>query len=212
MRHTRLLLIPLFMVFLLACGLASGIKGIQSAETQLPSFLTSAPTTFGSVETMAAAAQPTNNCPATPTAGGLNVGLDNAKSVLQVTKQFTFTDGTVNGQPASTATLASDAAGAFSAISTGFSAQFIGDPCNLSEIKVTIPRLDQTTVDQGIAVTTILFSGVLPPEVTLGLLTWLSENYANVKVGDQQQATYGKIQFTLQRDQTNMLLDVLPAQ
>ncbi len=117
---------------------------------------------------------PTSSCPSTPTAGGLGVRLDTAKSVLQTTGQFTFTDGSVNGQPASTATLASAAAGAFSAISNGFSAQFIGDPCNLSEIKVTIPRTDQqATVDEGIAVTTVLFSGILPPEVTLGLITWM---------------------------------------
>jgi len=200
------------MLFVLACGLSNGIQQIQQAATQLPGLLTSAPTELGAVETAVASLQPTNNCPGTPAAGGLGLGLDNARSVLQMTGQFTFTDSAMNGQPVSTATLASAASGTFSAISNGFSAVFMGDPCNLSEIKATIPRTDQqTTVDQGIAVTTILFSGVLPPEVTLGFITWLSQNYANVAVGSQQQTTFGKIQFTLQRDQTNMMLDVLPA-
>ena len=213
MRHTRLLIIPLIMLFLIACGLSNGIQQIQQAATQLPGLLTSAPTELGAVETAVASVQPTSNCPGTPSAGGLGVRLDNARTVLQMTQQFTFTDGTVNGQPASTATIASAASGTLSAISAGFSAVFIGDSCNLSEIKVTIPRTDQqTTVDQGIEVTTVLFSAVLPPETTLGFITWLSQNYANVTVGSQQQTTFGKIQFTLQRDQTNMVLDVLPAQ
>lgn len=210
MRPIRLLLIPFVMLFVLACGLSTGI---QQAVTQLPNLLTSAPTALGEIETMAASAVPTNSCPGTPSASGLGVQLDNAKAALQATKQFTFMDSTMNGKPVSTATLASDAASTFSAISSGFSAQFIGDSCNLSEILVTIPRTDQqTTVDEGLGVTTVLFAGILPADVQLGFLTWATQNYANVPVGGQQQTTFGKIQFTLKRDQTNMVVDVLPAQ
>jgi len=209
MRRTRLLIIPLIMLFLLACGLANGIN---QAVTQLPGLLTSAPTALGVVETAVASLEPTSSCSGTPTAGSLDVQLDTAKSVLQMTGQFTFTEGSQNGQPVSTAVLASTAATTFSAISSGFAAQFTGDPCNLSEIKVTIPRTDQqNTVDQGIAATTALFSSVLPPQVTLGLFTWIAQNYSNLAVGSQQQTTFGKFQFTLQRDQNNMLVDVLPA-
>ncbi len=212
MRHTRLLIIPFVMLFILACGLSNGIQQLEQAATNLPDLLTSAPTAFGAIETAVASVVPTSSCVGTPTAGNLGLQMDQARSVLQATGQFTFTDGSVNGQPASTATLASTAAGAFSAISSGFSAQFIGDPCNLSEIKVTIPRTDQqATVDEGVAVSTTLFSGILPPEVTLGFFTWMAQNYGNMTVGGQQQTTFGKIQFTLQRDQTNMLVDVLPA-
>src|SRR5512137_229480 len=145
MRHTRLLFIPLIMLFVLACGLTNGIQQIQQAVTQLPEVLTSAPTALGALETLAATAMPSNQCPAAPAAGGLGVSLVNAKAVLQMTQQFTFTDGSAGGQAVSTATLASAAAGTFSAISEGFSAQFIGDPCNLSEIKIIIPRTDQQT-------------------------------------------------------------------
>jgi hypothetical protein len=210
MRHSRLLIIPFLMLFIMACGLSNAV---QQVETQLPGALTNAPTALGFVETAVASVVPTSSCTGTPSGAGLGLQLDVTRAVLEKTGQFTFTESTANGQPVSTATLASTAAGTFSAISSGFSAQFIGDVCNLAEIKMTIPRTDQqATVDQGIGVTTVLFSGILPPEVTLGLFTWLAQNYGNVTVGGQQQTTFGKFQFTLQRDQANMTLDVLPAQ
>jgi hypothetical protein len=212
MRKTRWLVIPFLMLFVLACGLSNGIQQIQQAATQLPDILTSAPTALGAIETMAASAMPPSNCPANPSAGGLGIALDHAKTVLQATQQFTFTDGTVDGQPASTATLASAGASTFSAVSNGFSAQFIGDPCNLSKILVTAPYTDQQeTVDQGLAVVSVLFSTLMPLDVQLPLLTWLSQNYSNVPVSGQQQTTIKNLQFTLQRNQTSMVLEIVPA-
>jgi hypothetical protein len=210
MKHTRLLAIPVIMLFIVACGLSNGIQQIQSAVTQLPGVLTSMPTELGGIET-AASAQTSSNC-TTTTPGGLGITLDKVKSVLQLTQQVTFTDGTVNGLPVSTATLSSTSASSFPSISNGFSAQFIGDPCNLSEIKVTTPRTDQqATVDEGIGILNILFAGFMPPEVDLPLLTWLSENYGNVPVSGQAQTTIGQMQFTLQRSKTNTItLDILP--
>jgi hypothetical protein len=213
MHKKRFLIIPLVMVFLLACGLSNGIQQIVNVATQIPGVLTSMPTALGPMETAAAQQQSASSNCGTPTSGGLGVDLSNAKSVLQLTQQVTFTDGTVDGKPASTATLVGAGASTFPAISNGFSAQFIGDPCNLSEIKVTIPRTDvQATVDQGIGALNIMFSVVLPPSVQLSFLTWLTENYANVQVGSQLQTTSGNMQFTLQRSQTDMTLDVLPMQ
>jgi hypothetical protein len=210
MKHTRLLAIPVIMLFIVACGLSNGVQQIQSAVTQLPGVLTSMPTELGGIET-AASAQTSSDC-TTTTPGGLGITLDKVKSVLQLTQQVTFTDGTVNGQPVSTATLSSTSASTFPSISNGFSAQFIGDPCNLSEIKVTTPRTDQqATVDEGIGILNILFAGFMPPEVDLPLLTWLSENYGNVPVSGQAQTTIGQMQFTLQRSKTNTItLDILP--
>jgi hypothetical protein len=212
MRPIRLLLVPLMMLFVLACGLSNGIQQIQQAATQLPDILTSAPTALGVVETMVASAVPPSNCPATPTAGGLGIASDRAKTVLQATQQFTFTDGTVDGQPASTATLASAGASAFSAISNGFSVQFIGDPCNLSRILITAPYTDQqATVEQGLAASTILFSSLMPLDVQLPLLAWLSQNYSNLPVAGQQQTTIKNMQFTMSRTQTEMSLEIIPA-
>jgi len=210
MKPTRLLAIPVVMFFILACGLSNGVQQIQSAVTQLPGVLTSMPTELGGIET-AASAQTSSDC-TTTTPGGLGITLDKVKSVLQITQQVTFTDGTVNGQPVSTGTLSSTSASTFPSISNGFSAQFIGDPCNLSEIKVTTPRTDQqSTVDEGIGILNILFAGFMPPEVDLPLLTWLSENYGNVPVSGQAQTTIGQMQFTLQRSKTNTItLDILP--
>jgi len=212
MRPIRLLFIPLIMLFLLACGLTNGIQQIQQAVTQLPEVLTSAPTALGALETLAATAMPSNQCPDIPAAGGLGVSLVNAKAVLQMTQQFTFTDGSLGGQPVSTATLASAAAGGFSAISDGFSAQFIGDPCNLSEIKIIVPRTDQQdSVDQGIQAVNLVLVGTLPVDVQFSFFSWLSQNYSSVAVAGQVQTTIKNMQFSLQRDQTSMLLDILPA-
>jgi len=206
-----LLAIPVIMLFILACGLTNGIQQIQSAVTQLPGILTSMPTALGGIETVAAG-QTSSDC-STSTTGGLGITLDRVKSVLTLTQQVVFTDGTVNGLPTSTAALSSTAASSFPTIASGFSAQFIGDPCNLSEIKIVTPRTDkQSTVDEGIGVMNILFAGFMPPEVQLPLLAWLSEKYSGVPVSGQEQTTIGQMLFTLKRtDATTMTLDIVPA-
>jgi hypothetical protein len=213
MRKNRWLVIPFFMLFVLACGLTNGIQQIKEATTQLPGLLTGAPTALGALETMAASAIPPSNCAATtPSAGGLGIVLDRTKSILEATGQLTFTDGTVAGQPASTATLSSAGASSFSAISNGFAAQFIGDPCNLSRILIKAPYTDQqATVDQGLAAATLLFSTLMPLDVQLPLLAWLSENYSKVPVSGQQQTTIKNMQFTLSRTQSEMTLEIVPA-
>ncbi len=211
MRPIRYLAIPLIMFFLLACGLTSGIPQIQQAiNTQLPGVLTSMPTALGAVETAAAGAS--GNC-GTPTPGGLGINLNTVKSILSVTQQLTFTEGTLNGQPVTTATLASVGATTFPTIAAGFSAQFIGDPCNLSEVQVTIPRTDQqSTIDEGLGIINVIFATFLPPDVSLQFLNWITQKYASVPAGGQEQTTIGKMQFTLKRSQDNiMTLDILPA-
>jgi hypothetical protein len=208
MRRTRLLAIPLIMVFLLACGLANGISGIA---TQLPGILTSAPTTFGAVETLSSQ-QSSSNCPATPTAGGLGISLDQVKSLLQATQQFVFTDGTVNGKPASTATLGPTMTASFPDIAAGFSAQFIGDPCNIGELIISMPRTDkQATVDQALGIVDVLIAAFLPSGDQLAVVDWLTQNYGSIKVGEKVQKTLGSMQFTLTRSQTEMVIDTVPA-
>ena len=212
MRKFRWLVMPFLLVFLLGCGLISNIQNIKNAaSTQIPEILTSAPTAQGMIET-AAAQQVPSTCTGTPTAGGLGVSFDTARKVLEMTQQFAFTNGTANGQPVVTATLTSSAATTFPAIAQGFTAQFFGDVCNLSRVTVTIPRTDQQdTADQGMGILNMVLAGSLPPDVQLSFLTWVSQNYANMAVGDQQQTTIKTMQFTLQRNQTSMVLDIVPA-
>jgi hypothetical protein len=208
MRRTRFLAIPLVMVFLLACGLTNGISGIA---TQLPGILTSVPTALGAVETLSSQ-QSSSNCPATPTAGGLGISLDQVKLVLQATQQFVFTDGTVNGQPASTATLGPALTASFPDIATGFSAQFIGDSCNIGELTISLPRNDQqATVDQAVGLIDVLIAAFLPSGDQLAVINWMTQNYGTIPVGGQAQTTAGSMQFTLTRSQTEMVLDILPA-
>jgi hypothetical protein len=211
MHSRRFLVIPCLLLFMLACNMISRAQSIQNAvSTQLPSLLTNVPTVQGMLETIAS--QSTSACPGTSTTGGLGLSLDHAKAVLQATQQFTFTDSTVTGQPASTATLSAGGASTFSAISSGFSAQFIGDPCNLSRILVTAPYTDQPeTVTQGLTVTNSLFTTLLPLDVQLPLLAWLATTYSNVPVSGQQQTTIKNMQFTLSRTSAEMNLEVVPA-
>ncbi len=209
MRRTRLLAIPLVMLFLLACGLTNGISGIA---TQLPGILTSAPTAFGAIETLSAQ-QSSSNCPATPTAPGLGISLVQVKTFLQATQQFVFTDGTVNGKSASTATLGPTLTASFPDIAAGFSAQFIGDPCNISELTISMPRTDQqATVDQALGIVDVLIAAFLPSGDQLAVINWLTQNYGSIKVGETVQQTLGSMQFTLTRSQTQMVIDVVPAQ
>jgi len=208
MRRTRFFAIPLIMLFLLACGLTNGISGIA---TQLPGILTSVPTALGAVETLSSQ-QSSSNCPATPAASGLGISLDQVKTVLEATQQFVFTDGTVNGLPASTATLGPALTASFPDIAAGFSAQFIGDPCNIGELTISLPRNDQqTTVDQAVGLIDVLIVAFLPSGDQLAVINWMTQNYGTVPVGGQSQTTAGSMQFTLTRSQTGMVLDIVPA-
>jgi len=227
MNKKRWLVVPLILLFTLGCGLISQAQDIKNAastalpaisteltaiSTQMPALLTGVPTAQGFIET-AAAQFPTSSCTGTPTSGGLGISLDTTRTVLQMTQQFTFADGTADGQPAVTATLTPTGAASFPAIAQGFSAQFIGNVCNLSRVSITIPRTDQQdTADQGVSALNIMLAGTLPPDVQLTFLTWVAQNYPDVPVSGQQKTTIKTFQFTLQRSQTNMVLDIVPAQ
>jgi hypothetical protein len=233
MRKNRWLVIPFLMLFLMACGLISGVQGLQNvvstnlpavqtaastdlpaletaASTDLPALLTAVPTAQGFLET-AAAKIPTGACNGTPSTGGLGVSINTARTILQMSQQFAIADGTADGQPAAIVTLTANGASNFPAIAQGFTTQFIGDPCNLSRITITIPRTDQQdSADQGTSVLNIVLTGTLPPDVQLSFLTWVAQNYANVPVSGQQQTTIKTFQFTLLRNQTSMVLNILP--
>jgi len=224
MHKNRWLVIPFFMLFVMGCGLISGVQGIQNAattqlpalqtaaSTEFPALLTSAPTAQGMLSTLEAGQQASGTCPNTPAPGGLGISMDTARTVLQMTKQFAFADGTSNGQPAVVVTLTTDGASTFPAIAPGFTAQFIGDPCNLSRISVSIPRTDQSdTADQGVSALNIVLAGTLPVDVQLSFLTWVSQNYPSIPVSGQQQTTIKTFQFTLQRNQNSEILDIVPA-
>ena len=233
MRNKRWLVIPFILLFTLGCGLISQAQDIKNAastdlpalqtaastdlpalqtaaSTALPALLTGVPTAQGFIETVAAQL-PTSACTGTPTAGGLGISMDTARTVLQMSQQFAFADGTADGQPAVVATLTTTGASTFPAIAQGFSAQFIGNVCNLSKVSVTIPRTDQQdTADQGVSVLNFVLGSTLPPDVTLSFLTWLTQNYPNVAVSGTQQTTIKNMQFTLQRNQTSMVLNIVP--
>ncbi|MGD0877496.1 MAG: hypothetical protein ABSA01_05030 [Anaerolineales bacterium] len=234
MRKKQLLVLPFLMIFAMGCGLISGVQGLQNAattalpavetaastdlpavetaaSTDMPALLTAVPTGQGMIETMAAGQTGSSNCPSTPTAGGLGISIGTAKTLLQMSQQFAIADGSVGGQPAAIITLTPSGASSFPAIAQGFTAQYIGDPCNLSRISITIPRTgQQDTADQGVSVLNIVLTGTLPVDVQLAFFTWVTQNYPTVPVSGQQQTTIKTFQFNLQRNQTSMVLDIVP--
>jgi hypothetical protein len=201
--------LPLFLLVSLGCGLASGIQQLQSAATQLPGVLTSAPTMLGPMET--AAAQYTPPSGSSSSGGTQGFSLTNAKLILQMTQQFEFKDGTVDGKQASIATLSASGKAALPAMGSAFSAAFIGDPQNLDSIKITAPRdSSQDSVDQAIGLDNVILTGLLPTDVSVSFATWLTENYAGVAVGGKMDKTIGSMQFTLERTSDTETLTVTP--
>jgi hypothetical protein len=215
MRTKRWLVIPFLLVFMFGCNLYSGVQDIKkikdAASTQMPAILTSAPTAQGMIETVVAQ-QSSSSCSGTPQTGGLGVSVTTARTVLQMTQQFAFADGTVDGQPAAIATLTASGAASFPDIAQGFSARFIGNACSLDRISVIVPRSDQqATADQGTEAVNMVLTGVLPVDVQFPFLAWITQNYADLAVSGKQQTTIKNMLFTLQRDQTNMILEIVPA-
>jgi len=208
MRNVRwMIVLPVFLLAALGCGLLSnvqnGVQQIQSAATQLPGMLTAAPTMLGPMETAAAQY--------TPVASGQGLVLQNIKLVLQMTQMFAFTDGTVDGQPAVTAKLNDAGANKFPELKSTFSAEFIGDPASLSQIRITTPRTDaQSTVDEGIGLDNVILSSVMPAEAEPEFLSWLTANFGSVPVDGKLDKTIGNLQFTLERTSTTETLTVTP--
>lgn len=215
MRKIRwMIALALLLVTSLGCGLLSnvqnGVQQIQSAATQLPGMLTAAPSMVGPMETAAAQMTAPSGSGSSGAAQGLSI--DNLKTILQVTGEVKFTDSTVGGQPATIATLSDTGVSTFPAMGTAFSATFIGDTSNLSQIKIAAPRSDaQDTVDQGIALNNLMLSGVLSPSVQVSFSTWLTENYAGVAVGGTLSKTVENVQFTLDRTAATETLTVVPS-
>ena len=217
MRQTRIVLsISVLVMALLAC---QAVTRLRTAQSEIPAMLTAAPTMLGALGT--AAAEFTPPAPGTGTeqpadgssnsAGGLGIKLADVKSILEATQQFTFTDGSLNGQPAAIASLSSDFAASAPALADGFSAVFAGDPKNLNEIKITIPYSDdQKVVQAGLSMMTVLFAGILPPDVLISFMPWVTDNYSKLQVDGTQEMTARNFKFTLSRTQTSVVLDITP--
>ena len=207
-------------ILVLASLACKTVTGLASPGNGIPAMLTEVPTALEALGTAAAEITPPvevattgpDSGSNTPSTTGLGISVDNIKTIMQASQQFTFTDETVNGQPAVVARLSSTAAAAMPA-GADFSAAFIGDSSNLGEIKISMPySTDQTAVDSAMGMVTVLFASILPPDVLFTFLPWLTENYSKVPDGGSQQMTAGKFKFTLSRSQSIMLLDILPAQ
>jgi len=206
MRIARYLVIPVFLVALLGCGLTNGI---QQEVNQLPAALTSMPTAMEAMSTMAAGQLPAAN--AAPSAGGLNIALDSVKKVQQ-SGRFSFTDTTENGQPVSTAVLTTLTKNEAPGVGDKFSARFIGNPADLSQILVTVPTTqDPATAFSEIGLIGDVLSSGLSTDVKTTFIPWLTQSYTALAPGGEKQTTIQNLQFTLKESQTEITLEVDPA-
>lgn len=225
MRQTRIFAtISLLILALSACGSPTPAQEVPTVipttvATEVPTAILETPTAAMPLETATSEAMPTVESTATTsgsipvTGGGLGIKLDDIKGVMQATQQFEFSDGNVDGKPASIAKLTSSAATTFPTLASGFSAAFVGDPADLSEIKVTLPRsADQSSVEESVKVITLMLAGILPANVQNQFLTWMNQNFSDIPVGSSKDTTIENFKFTLSRTATSMVLDVVPAQ
>jgi hypothetical protein len=210
----RLKIITSISVLLLAMLACNAANGIQLAQTELPAMMTAVPTMLGPVGTAAAEFTPPAipNTGGTTTPGGLGIALKDVRTVMDASQQFTFTDGSADGKPAAIANLSASAAANMPGLAQSFSAVFIGDPANLSEIKITVPNSsDQAAVDAGTTMMTVLLTGILPPDVLISFVPWLTQNYSSLPVDESKTMTAKNIIFTLSRTQSVTVLDLAPA-
>lgn len=193
------------------------VMATDTSSTPLETATTEASTTVEA--TSAATADATTMGSETPasssgtaTAGGLGIKLADIKTAMMGTSQFEFSDGNVNGQPASIAKLTNGAASAFPTLAAGFSTAFIGDPANLSEIKITLPRTgDNPSLEENVRLVTLLLSRILPANVQSQFMAWMNQNFSDLPVGSSKDTTVENFKFTLSRTSTDMVLDVVPA-
>jgi hypothetical protein len=204
MRIARYLVIPVLLVAILGCGLTNSI---QQAVTQLPAALTAMPTAMEAMSTMAVGQGPSANT--APSAGGLDIALDSVKKVQQ-TGRYSFTDSTEGGQPVSTAILTNEGGSIPPVIVKGFSARFIGDPANLSQILVTVPGTqDPATAYEELALIDNLLEAALPPDVQPIFVPWMTQNFP--PMSGAQQTTIKNLRFTLKKSGADVTLEVDPA-
>lgn len=199
-------------ILMLASLACKAVSGLSSPQSGIPSVLTEVVSTM--VPEVVSPADPTSapQSDAPADGKGLGIALEKIKAVMEASKQFTFSDVTVNGKPAVLAKLTDSAATAMPA-GGYFQAAFIGDPADLSEIRINVPySQDQSVIDSGLGMVTVLFASILPGDVLFSFLQWLQENYVKVPDGGTQELCSGKFKFVLSRTGTEMLLDIIPAQ
>jgi hypothetical protein len=199
--------LSLLMMFMAAC---TGGIGIENTQINIPSSVTKPTAAIGDNETATVEFPTMTELTSTPSNGtlsasGLSINLEDIKSVMLVTQRFAFTDSTVDNKPVSIAKLTPASAANFPTFETGFSAAFIGNPENLNEIKITVPRTeDQTTGNDGVGLMTMMFASVLPTDVQSQFLTWINQNYVTMPVGASKEITVKNFKFTLSRTSTKL--------
>ncbi|MEI7844489.1 MAG: hypothetical protein WCK35_01675 [Chloroflexota bacterium] len=193
----------------LACKTVAGLQNIQP---EIPTILTTVPAMLTAVPTMLDSLPTESSSDVAPSTGGLGIDIEKVKTVLETTKQFTFTESSVDGQPALVAGLSSDLATAMPVVAESFSAVFIGDPKDISEIRISVPSSeDQAAVQTGLSMVTVIFAGILPTDSLISFLPWITENYTKLPVGGTEEMTAGKLKFTLSKSEVTVLLVIVPA-
>jgi hypothetical protein len=206
MRPLHLLLLAVLLLSLLGCQRAPSTLPASAQPTPLSNNTPSQP---GAV--VNAPGQSSPGFGSVPTPGGPVIALANVLGVLQMSKQYDFSTGTVAGQPATFAKLNGQGAASFPAVADGLSIELIGDPNNLSSILITIPRSDNAeTAQQGLSAASVICAGLFPPDKLAQILAWLNQSYIPMTVSGKEQTKIQNVQMTLERDASSMILEIVP--
>lgn len=130
----------------------------------------------------------------------------NTRIVLEKSFQwFSFSDENIDGHTAIIAKLTTEGETHYPKIGSGFTGIFLGDPTNLSQIKITVPR----EASDGIwLIQSILASGLVSfSSGGMGVFfDWLDKNFLTVSVGGKEATIINKVQFVLERPKTDLII------
>ena len=135
---------------------------------------------------------------------------------LEALQWFVFTDDNIDGQPAVVAKLTAEGETHYPGIGGGFTGIFLGDPNDLSQIKIMVPRTERGTQDvinEGPWLTESVLMGLLPfSSDEKGILSdWINDNFLIISVGNKQEKIIKNVQFVLERPETDLInLTVTP--
>lgn len=139
--------------------------------------------------------------------GTLGISLNSIEIMMEPSGGYTFSQGVTGSQPETVAKLAGNDPTISRAMVSDFKVELIGNPSSLSQIKITVPLSDTTSMNMLDIETKTVLPGNENPQFT----PWLDQTYPTLAVGAPQQTTISTYLFTLSCNQTDVILQIDPA-
>jgi len=185
------------------------IRNISNAASQVSSQYSEA---FGTLSPLQTAA---SYGIVTPVPEG-QLSVATTRVALEALQWFVFTEETVDGQPALIAKLTTEGEKHYPGVGSGFTGIFLGDPNNLSQIRITVLRTDmsaQGLINGGPWLIQNILANLLPfsPDEKGAFFDWIDANFLTVPVAGKQEMAIKNVQFLLERPESDTIsLTVIP--